>query len=71
MKYKEKIRQWKMKNPTVRNFEGRKKIAQLKPRIKGKFVKTDRTQADIYDSHSNPSNGILFWPPFITLFFLH
>jgi len=39
LEYKQKIMKWRIKHPIIRSFGGRSDIANVKPRIKGKFVK--------------------------------
>ena len=42
-RYKEKLRKYKAKVHVSRKFKGRSSVAKLKPRVKGKFVKSDET----------------------------
>lgn len=37
--YKEKMNKWRLMHPINRGFHGRKMVAKIKPRIRGKFVK--------------------------------
>ena len=44
MKYKEKIKQYRQKVHVSRDFKGRSSIAKVKPRMHGKFVKSEINQ---------------------------
>ena len=44
MKYKEKIRKYRLKVHVSRDFKGRSIIAKVKPRIHGKFAKCEVNQ---------------------------
>ena len=42
LKYKNKIRKWRSSHPVHKKFTGRSSVATKKPRIKGKFVTSDK-----------------------------
>ena len=44
MKYKEKIKQYRQRVHVSRDFKGRSSIAKVKPRMHGKFVKSEINQ---------------------------
>lgn len=42
LKYKNKIRKWRSSHPVNKRFNGRSSVATKKPRIKGKFVTSEK-----------------------------
>lgn len=44
LKYKKKIVKWRINHPVNRTFNGRSAVAGTKPRIKGKFVSSEKYQ---------------------------
>jgi len=56
LKYKNKIRKWRVAHPVNRNFKGRSVVAGKKPRIKGKFVSMEEYVN--YIKSENPKENI-------------
>lgn len=53
LKYKGKIRKWRVSHPVRRGFKGRSQVAGQKPRIKGKFVTIEEYQQHVVGACKN------------------
>jgi hypothetical protein len=53
-KYKEKVKRYREAHPVNRAFKGRSKVADMKPRVKGRFVKADAPQSLPRDEEESP-----------------
>jgi len=57
LKYKNKIRKWRIAHPVNRKFKGRSAVAVKKNRIKGKFVTTEEYEEYIKSTNIAKDNG--------------
>eukprot|EP00357_Protocruzia_adherens_P036878 CAMPEP_0114998520 /NCGR_PEP_ID=MMETSP0216-20121206/15557_1 /TAXON_ID=223996 /ORGANISM="Protocruzia adherens, Strain Boccale" /LENGTH=549 /DNA_ID=CAMNT_0002363135 /DNA_START=35 /DNA_END=1684 /DNA_ORIENTATION=- len=66
MKYKDKLKRWRDAHPVNNRFEGRARVAETKPRVKGRFVKkviaednktTDDTLQSVKESSYSGEEG--------------
>lgn len=57
LKYKNKIRKWRIAHPVNRKFKGRSAVAVKKLRVKGKFVTTEEYEEYIKSTNVTKDNG--------------
>ena len=57
LKYKNKIRKWRIAHPVNRKFKGRSAVAVKKLRVKGKFVTTEEYEEYIKSTNVAKDNG--------------